>query len=426
MTKLYDPKLESYILKALITTEHQQLAYLLRPDDFVYKEARQLFDLIISRLNKNQTVDSSMLEDPSVSVDVVVYFSKIFDEPATNDEQHILEKISQFTEASDMRYAGAKTERIKPALESGRLKNKGEVLDILTNLCDDLTQRHPTEIDTTLGASVKSALDQIERRKRELKVPLGLKKLDNFLHGGIALGELVLFAARPNIGKSVFSIMPALYSAMCGVPTLVAVNEMSKEGMAIRMLSHMSSVSMSAIESKEAFMAGDMDALAVAQAQMEKLPLYFLENAYNPSDVETIIRTRQKLGKPLGLVVLDMAGRMRDTSKRHANRREELSAVSARLFQMSKRYNCTIIATLQISRDGDDKPTLKTLKDTGSWEEDADKVLLMWDDKRDKHTRYVHLAKNRTGDKDIIVPMTLDGRHMTFIDHTEVDGGRTS
>jgi replicative DNA helicase len=148
---------------------------------------------------------------------------------------------------------------------------------------------------------------------------------------------------------------------------------------------------------------------------MKKLPITFLENAYKVEDIEKILKTRYKLKKPIKLVIADMAGRMSTDSVKKTDR-EQLNEVSKALFRMSKKYHCTIIGTVQISREGlmTEEPQLSHLKETGNWEEDADKVFMMWADKEDKDKRIIALRKNRTGKKDFKYKVILDGCHMRF------------
>lgn len=408
---LSDPALEKYIVLALIETPHKQLAHLMRPDDFTVEHARVIHGKIIDRLEKGQAVDTNILGDPDISADTVMYCSDaVTGGMVTDDASHLLEKIMRMCELSDLRYASDKMAKAQRAIGDKITRHK-DLLDFMTNLTNDLVSRHNIASDTSLGNSVNSALARIERMKQEPRIKTGIKAIDQFLHGGIALGEFVVFAARPNVGKSVFSIMPAIYSRL---QTLIAVNEMDKESTSVRMLCHLSGVNIGAIEAVEPFIAGDGDALAMAYDRMAGMSIDFMENSYDPQDLEAVLRTRKQLGKPLQLVIVDMAGRMRDKSQRFGNRREELTSITGKLFRLAHQYHCTIIGTVQIHRASGGKPTLADLKESGSWEEDSDKVFLMWEDKDDPRKRHIMLAKNRTGDKGVEVEVMLDGRHMKF------------
>ena len=83
---------------------------------------------------------------------------------------------------------------------------------------------------------------------------------------------------------------------------------MDKESTSIRMMANIANVNINAIEGHIPFQSYEEDSLSVANAEMKRLPITFLENAYKIEDIEKILKTRQKLKKPIKLVIADMAG----------------------------------------------------------------------------------------------------------------------
>lgn len=408
-------KLERYVLASLLRTSHQQLAYQLKPDDFSDASHAKIFTLFLDRLDKGQKADATLLTDPSLKNEEVIALSDSLFIDSTDDDSVLQDKIDELCRLSDLRFLEDKSQKLVNSIKSGKLNSVNVAVDFLTNVTDDLILRHPKELDVSLGSSIRSGLNRVEQRKKEQKIRTGINPIDNDLYGGIALGEYVIFAARPNVGKSIFSIMPAIQAAYDGLDVLIAVNEMDKESTSIRMMSNIACVNINAIEGHIPFQAGEQDNLEVANEEMKKLPITFLENAYKVEDIERILKTRHKLKKPIKLVIADMAGRMSTDSLKKTDR-EQLNEVSKSLFRLSKQYHCTIIGTVQISRAGlmNEEPQLSHLKETGKWEEDADKVFMMWSDKDDKDKRIIALKKNRTGKKDDKYTVVLDGCHMRF------------
>lgn len=406
-------KLEKYVLASLLRIKDKQLAYALKADDFAEPVNAKVFKLMLERLDKEQTADMSLLSDPSLTNDEVIELSEAIDH--TTDQSILEEKIDELTKESDLRFLLTKSEKLSGAIKSQRLTSVNVAVDFLTNLTDDLVMRHPKDLDISLGSSVRSALARIEQQKQEPRIRTGIKQIDNSLYGGIKLGEYVIFAARPNAGKSIFTILPAIEAAKSGMNVLVAVNEMDKEATSIRMMANIANVNINAIEGNIPFKAGEIDALSVASDQMKQMPMSFMEHAYKTDEIEKFLKTRQKLKKPISLVIVDMASRL-STEVSTKVEREQLNEVSKALFRMSKKYHCTVIGTVQISRAGvlSDEPQLEHLKETGKWEEDADKVFMMWADKEDPEKRHISLKKNRTGQKGFYYTVVLDGCHMKF------------
>jgi len=404
--------LEIYVLASLIQSNHQ-MAYRLRPEDFTKESHRKLFSLIVDRLDKGQKVDSGILEDPIITATDLVEVSDAIGLTATSDESVLEEKIDELCRLSDMRFLLDKSKRLSQSLESGRVQSVSVAMDFLTNLSDDLAMRHPKELDVSLGSSVLSALKRIERAKGEQKIKTGIDSIDRFLHGGIKLGEYVIIGARTNVGKSIWAMLPPIYSR---VDSLMCLNEMDSESQSLRMMAHIARVDINAIEGDVPFNPGDGESLAVAHDAMNYIPIKYLDDAYWVEQIELIVKTRHRLNKPIKLVVVDMAGKLSTENTVKLDTKGQLKEVSHRLFRMSKKYHCTVIGTVQINRAGEasEEPQLAHLKDSGSWEEDADKVFLMWSDKTDERKKHIALRKNRTGMKDKKFTVVLDGRHMRF------------
>ena len=406
--------LEKYILASFLQTNLCNMATLLRQDDWSELSHKAVHKIIVERLNKNQPVDESIYNEPDLSNDLILIVAELLAIAPYKDELVLKEKIDELTELSDIQYAAAKFK--SAANKAMSVKKSSDLIDFTSNLIDDLITRHPKQLETTIGQSMMEALKELERQKHDGKIKIGIKQIDDFLGGGIKQGEYVVFAARPNIGKSIFTLSPVLATAEKSLSVLMAVNEMSVTDTCIRMLAKRSGVDINVIEMKQAPVTGDYDAISVAQEEMSRMPITFRDKSYNLVDIENIIRARQKLGKPVQLLIVDMAGRLKIEGKRYNKRSDEVADISRNLQRISQQYKCTIIATVQISRAGlmTEEPTLEHLKESGAWEEDTDKVFMMWADKDDKNKRIIAIRKNRKGDTEHKFYVTLDGRHMTF------------
>jgi replicative DNA helicase len=91
------------------------------------------------------------------------------------------------------------------------------------------------------------------------------------------------------------------------------------------------------------------------------------------------LRRRQRTD--LGLVVIDYLQLMQGEG---ANRNEEISGITRRLKVMAKDLGCPVIALSQLSRKVEERvnhrPMMSDLRDSGSIEQDADVVLMMYRD----------------------------------------------
>jgi replicative DNA helicase len=150
--------------------------------------------------------------------------------------------------------------------------------------------------------------------------------------------------------------------------------------------------------------------LQVAASQLVRAPLFIDDTAgANLMDMHAKLRRLQAERKhPLGLVVVDylqlMSGR-----GRFENRNQEISAISRGFKLLSKELNVPMLVLSQLSRapetrQGDHRPQLSDLRESGSIEQDADLVAFIFREevyKRDREdlrgVAELLLSKQRNG-----------------------------
>ena len=89
----------------------------------------------------------------------------------------------------------------------------------------------------------------------------------------------------------------------------------------------------------------------------------------------------------IGLVIIDYLQLMQDPTSRNENRSQELSQITRSLKNVANEFNIPIIALSQLSRNvenrSDKKPILSDLRESGSIEQDADVVLMLYQNYKD-------------------------------------------
>ena len=236
----------------------------------------------------------------------------------------------------------------------------------------------PEEVIEEQGG-VNTFLDPARRLKG---LSTGYVKLDE-MTGGLRGGDLIILAARPAMGKTALALNIAQHVAMGRHKQTVAVFslEMSKESLLIRLLCTAARVD------GQRFRAGFLNAeerrrLQAAANQLVDAPLFLDDTAAaNLMDMHAKLR-RLKVEHGLGLVVLDylqlMSGRGRSE-----NRNQEISALTRGLKMLAKELNVPMLVLSQLSRapevrQGDRRPQLSDLRDSGSIEQDADMVVFIF------------------------------------------------
>ena len=201
--------------------------------------------------------------------------------------------------------------------------------------------------------------------------------------GGLRAGDLIVVAGRPSMGKTALALNIAQHVALGREPQTVAIFslEMSQESLLTRMLCAAGRVD------GQKFRAGYLNAderrrLGVVAGRLTQAPLYVDDTAAtNLMDMHAKLR-RLKAEMGLGLVVLDylqlMSGR-----GRFENRNQEISVLSRGLKMLAKELNVPVIVISQLSRapevrQGDHRPQLSDLRDSGAIEQDADLVCFIF------------------------------------------------
>ncbi len=226
--------------------------------------------------------------------------------------------------------------------------------------------------------------------------------------GGLHAGELIIIAARPAMGKTALALNIAHHVAVKLHQTVAIFSlEMANESLVTRMLCAAARVD------SQKFRAGFLGSderrrLAVAAQELVEAPLFIDDTAgVNLMDIHAKLR-RLKAEHGLGLVIVDylqlMSGR-----GRFENRVQEVSALSRGLKLLAKELHAPIMVLSQLSRapetrQGDHRPQLSDLRESGSIEQDADVVAFIFREELYKPDRAdlrglaeLILAKQRNG-----------------------------
>lgn len=302
-------------------------------------------------------------------------------------------------------------------------------------------------------------------------VPTGLDTLDKTLNG-LKGGEVCVLAARPGQGKTTLSMQIA-YNVAKMPPengkkkaVLIFSLEMMEDQLTSRFVANIGRINMQAFMSEyqhyvddhyykrtygEAFenkmkakLDEQYDRTQIALEEMHGLPIYpTTESSLTPNAIKSMVMQKkhelEMKGETVGLVIIDYLQLMQPaTSKSNASRTEEVGDMSRKMKILAKDYDVPVLLLAQLNRnaDVDTRPTLKDLRESGSIEQDADKVIFIWSENatksasdfteyQDEQARYealrkeqmkiiISVAKNRQGECGDC-PVIFDKGFQTFI-----------
>ena len=210
----------------------------------------------------------------------------------------------------------------------------------------------------------------------------GFYELDS-LTQGFQKSDLIILAGRPAMGKTALS----LNIMMTGIresklPILFFSLEMSKEQIIYRLLSMESNINQVRLKNGQLYQSDWIKLTSVIKI-LSKLPI-FIDDTVNLSinDIRSKIKTILFEQKKIGLVIIDYLQLMQISKNKSDNRAQELSQITRLLKTIAREFNIPIIALSQLSRSVenriDKKPVLSDLRESGSIEQDADLVLMLY------------------------------------------------
>jgi replicative DNA helicase len=272
----------------------------------------------------------------------------------------------------------------------------------------EVSQKRSTGDFQTIASVLDRFFDQIselqEHKGRIVGVPTGYVDLDR-LTGGLQRSDLVIVAARPSVGKSALALGMAYGAAIqhkrsVGIFTL----EMSAEQLVQRLLSTETGVDshrlrLGQIDDQE------WDRISRAFGKLSEANL-FIDDAAALSVMDVRSKARRLQAEfGVDLIIVDYLQLMQ--ARRTDNRVQEISEISRGLKQLARELNVPVVALSQLSRAvetrSDHRPMLSDLRESGSIEQDADVVMLIYreevyDPNTDKKgIAEIHVAKHRNG-----------------------------
>ena len=217
-------------------------------------------------------------------------------------------------------------------------------------------------------------------------LPSGFLKLDE-LTQGFQKSDLIIIAGRPSMGKTALSLNIALNCIkIARLPILFCSLEMSKEQILYRLLSSETGINQMKLRSGK-LTQNDWIKLNKVMRIISKLP-FFIDDTSNLSiqDIRTKIKTIILEQSKIGLVIIDYLQLMQNLDFKQQNRVQELSQITRDLKGLAREFNIPIIALSQLSRNVDSRidqrPILSDLRESGSIEQDADLILMLYRSKQ--------------------------------------------
>ena len=238
------------------------------------------------------------------------------------------------------------------------------------------------DIKDHVNAAIESIEKLYKNKGQVTGLPTGYKKFDQ-MTSGLHPSEMIVIAARPSMGKTALAMNIAEHVAVDhNTPVGVFSLEMSSQQLVQRLLCSRARVNLQSI--RNGFLGkGDNQNLFKAAAAYMQSKMY-IDDSAGLSILELRAKARRLMDRHgLGLIVVDYLQLLRSPSKRaQENRQIEIAEISGGIKALAKELNIPIIVLAQLNREsekrGDGKPRISDLRESGSIEQDADLVGLLY------------------------------------------------
>jgi len=413
-----DIEAEQAILGSIIDDDQLLLTVsgILTPISFFKTAHQRIFRAMLELTDANLPVDEVVLGDKLKSLNQlsesggysylaelvecvpssgnIIYYAKIIEEHAVarnlskafidleqkirNPEQNISELISE----AENRIVEAST------------SSKEERCDHIKNI---------------LAASFNRLEDLSETTNEITGIPSGFIGLDD-ITSGLQNSDLNIVAARPSMGKTALALNIASYvvtqSKEKGAVLIFSL-EMSKEQLALRMLTSESRVDSKKLRSGN-LKPEDWDKLAAATGKLSAGPLFINDStslsSFELMNIAKQLNKRSKTG--ISLIIVDYLQLMRG-NRTNMPREQEIAEISRSLKGVAKELDIPVIALSQLNRDlekrADKHPQLSDLRESGAIEQDADIIMFIYRDEvynensAERGIAEISISKHRNG-----------------------------
>ena len=391
-----------------------QVADEISPDDFYDPKNRLIFKTMVDLSKNGNAIDAT-----TVASDL--------------NQKNVFEQAGGFEYISKLVDYGYSTENIDSYVELvlnaslrrnaintlNNLVQKGynvsvdafDYIDDVERTVFELSKRRKVDefrgIKSVAEAVSQQTIKNAARDDEIIGIDTGFQAV-NRITQGFQSGQLIILAARPAMGKSAMAMNLAVNVATHnngGNASVAIFNlEMSAEQLVERMLACESSIRLNQIKNGRIF-KNEWVRFNTSVEKLSKLNLYF-----DDSSGSTIASIRAKCRKlkassRLDFVVIDYLQLIESEGK---TQQEKVTKITRALKLMARELDCPVLALSQLSRDvekreGDKKPIMADLRDSGSIEQDADIVMFLY------REDYYNRQSERKGEADLIVAKNRSG-----------------
>ncbi|MEK7555366.1 MAG: replicative DNA helicase [Patescibacteria group bacterium] len=408
---------ERSVLGALMLDKNSiiQVADLITSEDFYKPVHEKIFETIIDLFSKSEPIDilsvtSRLKENQRLSeIGGSSYLTDLINSvPTASHIQHYAKIIRDKRVLRNLIHTSAEiTEHAFNTSESTE-----DLLDEIERKVFAISQTSRTQNFVPVKDELKEAYERIEKLHQGEKglrgITTGFDEIDHYL-SGLQRSDLIVLGARPSLGKTTFALDIARQAATkAQVPVGIFSLEMSREQVIDRLIASEAQVPLWRLRTGRLTDELDFEMIRDALDRLSRIPI-FIDDTPSPNIIQMRSMARRLQAEHgLGLLIVDYVQLIQPRTNSE-NIVQQFTEISHGLKAIARELNIPVLAVSQLSRGVEQRerkiPRLSDLRETGSWEQDADVVMFIYRKDRDRieplpeeeNTAEIIIAKHRNG-----------------------------
>lgn len=386
------------------------VAEILTDSDFYYPAHRFLYRRFVELDIAGKPIDVTIVADSMTPQEMAgiggfIYLAEMA--RSTPSTSNIRAYAKAVKERANLRALIAAGQAIADNAFNAGQQTSTELIDEAQRMVLAIGEQTADEADLHVSASFRDYIAELTRRSESdglAGLSTGFKDLDRRTNGLMG-GDLIIIAGRPSCGKTAVAMNIAENAAVSnGKCVLVFSMEMSRVQLIDRMVASVGKIPYALLRSGKVFGSEYDHVITPTASRIKNAKIYIDERG--GLTVQQMRTSARRLHKktPIDLIIVDYLQLARAKAE---NRTTEITAVSQALKALAKELNVPLIALSQLSRKCEEqkrRPISSDLRDSGSIEQDADAIFLMYrdemynEDSKEKGMAEIICAKLRNGE----------------------------
>lgn len=392
------------------------LALILRADDFYDDANRKLYQHMMSMVDAGMKIDVMLLVNRLKQANDYEliggsgYLAKLAHSVANAAHAVYYAEIVR-SKATFRKLIEASTSILRDAYDEAY--DAKELVSQAEQRVFSIQDERSSQSADSISELLTKALDRIDARLKGVHTEGGVDTYFtdyDTMSGGLHNGELVILAARPSMGKTAFAMNIAEnVSLRANVPVLFVSLEMSGIELADRLLCSVARVNGHRLRNGT-ISQEDRKRLVEKAMEISNAPLYVDDSpSRSVSEIAAVARRIRQREKRLGMIVIDYLQLIEPDNAKDP-RQEQVAKIARRLKAMAREIEVPVLCLAQLNRQAeegkDHRPRLSHLRESGAIEQDADVVMFVH---REEYYHRGDEAAQYAGQAEIIIAKQRNG-----------------